>query len=132
MNAEEVVGSALVLIANHYPRHDLSPSWIGEQLGISPADLDSAFLRNRSTTCGLSIQTYRLSRLFERITVDPETPLLKHVLSCGLHSIQSADEQFQTSFGITLTAFHSVSERACADRLHRRNHPHPSDLIINE
>lgn len=132
MRSQALVRSALVLIANHYPQEDLSAGWISKQLGINPDDLNSAFLELRSHTCDLSILSYRLSRLFERITTDPETSLLTQVQGCGFASIETADDHFQTSFGIALTTFHAVSLRAAADRLHRRNHPHHRDLIINE
>ena len=132
MTTQAVVRSAFVLIANHYPERDLSASWLSDRLGISPKDLEAAFRQHHSLACDLSILNYRLSRLFERITTQPQTALEQQVMTCGLGSIQAADQHFLASFGITLEAFHAVSLRAAEDRQFRRRHPNPDSLIINE
>jgi transcriptional regulator GlxA family with amidase domain len=132
MTSEAVVRSALILIANHYSQGDLSTAWISRQLGLTADALEQAFRDHRSTTCDRSILSFRLSRLFERITTHPESPLISQVRACGLASLESADQHFQASFGIALTAFHQLSLQASVDRQHRRQHPDRRDLIINE
>jgi transcriptional regulator GlxA family with amidase domain len=71
---------------NHDPERDLSASWLSDRLGISPKDLEAAFRQHRSLDCDLSILNYRLSRLFERITTQPQTALEQQVMTCGLGS----------------------------------------------
>ena len=132
MEPEAVAQSALALIANHYAEHDLNALWISSRLAISQQELNGAFAQNRRFDCDRIILNFRLCRLFEQITSQPEIPLKQQVASCGLGSIQDTDPHFRNCFGIDLRPFHDVSLRAAEDRQFRRSHPQRSSLIINE
>ena len=132
MEPEVVAQYALALIANHFTEHGLNALWICSQLAISQQELNGAFAQNRRFDCDQIILNFRLCRLFEQITSQPEIPLKQQVSSCGLGSIQDTDLHFRNCFGIALRSFHDVSLRAAEDRRFRRSHPQRSSLIINE
>ncbi|MFM8258749.1 MAG: hypothetical protein ACKN83_02840 [Vulcanococcus sp.] len=80
----------------------------------------------------MAIQASRLNRLFEHISREPSLPLSQHLATWGFESLEAGNREFVAEFGIDLTQFHRVSQRAAEDREFRQHHPERQALIINE
>ena len=132
MRPGEIVALAMRLIANHHQEQTLNSLWLSSQLKLSPDNIERAFIQCRGRSCSTSIKTYRLSRLFEAITTQPELPLARQLTHCGFSTNADVGNAFKTEFGIDLGQFLRVSQQAAEDRLFRRSHPGRHSLIVNE
>ena len=100
-------------------------------LGISRhCRFESGFKQVRDVSLAQALQEHCLNRLLASLTDHPFQGLGHAIEVCGLTKTKGVVALFEQAFGIEMSFFMLTCCHAADDRLFRKRHPDPEDLVL--
>jgi methylphosphotriester-DNA--protein-cysteine methyltransferase len=128
-NPMDVVSKALRYFSLHgsdsLPIPDLA-----EALEVSEDCLEYSFDHVRGMTTAQALLVHRLNRLFTVLSSEPRQTLDHAIRRCGLGQTRGVVPLFEQTFGIEMALFLLTCRRAAEDRIFRREHQEPHELVL--
>jgi len=100
-------------------------------LGISKhCRLESGIKQVCGVSLAQALQEHRLNRLLASLTDHSRQGLGHAIEASGLSKTKGVVAFFEQAFGIEMSFFMLICRRAADDRLFRKRHPDPEDLVL--
>jgi hypothetical protein len=92
--------------------------------------LEYSFDHVRGMTTAQALLVHRLNRLFTVLSSEPRQTLDHAIRRCGLGQTRGVVPLFEQTFGIEMALFLLTCRRAAEDRIFRREHQEPHELVL--